>query len=124
MLTPYLKDHPLFVKASYVAVVGIESHICVSHTVLDLLTVRPKQKSAAEKEIVLLADCVSSMRPGDRQIAINRLRMAGTDVSSVEAFVYSLMRDANHPEFRNVVAAVKDHARELAALNDEEELTA
>ena len=51
-----------------VAIVGIETHICVTQTALDLLN--------EDHEVYILADGVSSCNDGERGIALTRLRKA------------------------------------------------
>ena len=73
-----------------VAIVGIETHICVLQTALDLL--------AEGHKVYVLADGVSSCNEGERGIALDRLRQEGVTVTTSESFLYECMGDASTEE--------------------------
>lgn len=70
----------------YVIVCGIESHICVLQTVIDL--------KAAGYVPVLVADCISSRKEEDKQIAIQRARQEGAIVTTYESLLFELLKVA------------------------------
>ena len=70
----------------YVIVCGIEAHICVLQTVIDL--------KAAGFVPVLVADCVSSRKEGDKQVAIERARQEGAIVTTYESVLFELLKVA------------------------------
>lgn len=82
-----------------VLVVGIETHVCVLQSVLDLLEIGMTP--------VLLADAVSSRRPVDRENAIARMRAAGVVTSTVESAVYEYMRVAGTDLFKRLLPILK-----------------
>ncbi|MBU0638107.1 MAG: isochorismatase family protein [Planctomycetes bacterium] len=59
-----------------VLLVGIEAHVCVQQTALDLLE--------TQMQPFLLADAVGSRRPRDCETALHRMRQAGVIVTTVE----------------------------------------
>lgn len=73
-----------------VAIVGIETHICVLQTTLDLLS--------EGHRVYLLTDGVSSCHEGERNVALDRLRVEGAIVTTSESFLYECMGDANIAE--------------------------
>lgn len=83
-------------------VVGIESHICVTQTTLDLLREGHK--------VYVLADGVSSCNPQEVPIALARLRAEGAVVTTSESFLYECMGDAGIKEFKGVAGVVKETA--------------
>ncbi|KAI1646191.1 Isochorismatase hydrolase [Daldinia loculata] len=85
---------------SEVAIVGIETHICVTQTALDLLERGHK--------VYVLADGVSSCNQMDARVAFARLRAAGAVVTTSESWLYECMGDAGIPEFREVAKLVKE----------------
>ncbi|CAI4211471.1 unnamed protein product [Parascedosporium putredinis] len=85
---------------SSVAIVGIESHICVTQTALDLL--------AAGHAVYVLADAVSSCNPEEVPVALRRLAAAGVAVTTTESWIYEVMGDASIPAFKDVIKIVKD----------------
>ena len=70
---------------SSIAIVGIESHICVTQTTLDLL----KQGHS----VYVIADGVSSCNAAEVPIALRRLQNAGAHVTTSESFVRFSCRD-------------------------------
>jgi nicotinamidase-related amidase len=82
-----------------VLLAGIESHVCVCQTGLDLL--------AAGVETFLVADAVSSRTPDTARCGVDRLRAAGAVVVSTEMALYELLDSAAAPEFKAVQALVK-----------------
>ncbi|KAH8845121.1 hypothetical protein MCOR27_007079 [Pyricularia oryzae] len=91
-----------------VALVGIESHICVTQTALDLLR--------AGHGVYVLADGVSSCNKEEVPLALARLRAEGAVVTSSEAWLYEVMGDAEIPEFRSIVGLVKKTSADTAAV--------
>ncbi|KAI8959144.1 Isochorismatase hydrolase [Daldinia sp. FL1419] len=94
---PTGKNGPL---PSEVAIVGIEAHICVMQTTLDLLERGHK--------VYVLADAVSSCNQMDARVAFARLRAAGAIVTTSESWMYECVGDATIPEFREIVKLVKE----------------
>jgi len=87
-------------KKMQVVVVGIESHICVTQTTLDLLQ--------AGHDVYVLADGVSSCNREEVPIALARLRAEGARITTSESWIYEFMRDASIPEFKSIASLVKD----------------
>ena len=87
-----------------VIIVGIETHICVTQTTLDLL--------ARGNRVYILVDGVSSMNPEERGIALARLRDAGAVVTSSESVLFEILGDASHGSFRDVSGLVKETKEE------------
>ncbi|KAI4253725.1 MAG: hypothetical protein LQ352_003523 [Teloschistes flavicans] len=83
-----------------IAIVGIESHICVTQTALDLLKMG--------HQVYVLADGVSSCNEGEVGIALRRLAHAGVTITTSESWLYECMRDASIPEFKQIAALVKE----------------
>jgi len=77
-----------------VLVCGIETHVCVSQTVHEML--------ADGLAVHVAADAVGSRRDSDRDVALRRLAAAGAVVTTSESAAFELMRDAKHPAFKDV----------------------
>jgi nicotinamidase-related amidase len=84
---------------SQVLVCGIEAHVCVYQTAMDL--------RAAGYEVEVLADAVSSRCPENRRIALDRMARAGVGVTSVEMALFELQRVAEGPAFKALLGIVK-----------------
>jgi nicotinamidase-related amidase len=98
-------DEPTFMnlidrgKVKNVVLAGIESHICVMQTAIDLL----------EKgyQPVVVEDCVASRNPENKRIAINRLLQLGITVTSYESLLFELCRYAGNDAFKAISKLVK-----------------
>ncbi len=80
-------------------VCGIETHVCVSQTVHDLL--------ARGVEVHVPADAVGSRHALDHERGLERLERAGAVVTTVEAALFELLERAGTPEFKAVQQLIK-----------------
>ena len=82
-----------------VILAGIETHVCVLQTALDLLEngLQP----------VLVTDCVNSRKESDKQMAITRLVQAGVIPTTYESLLFELTVNAKHPVFKEISKLVK-----------------
>jgi nicotinamidase-related amidase len=78
---------------------GIEAHVCVTQTCLDLL--------ARGLKVFVAADAVSSRTPQNYQCGINRLRSAGAAIVSTEMVLFELLERAGTEEFKQILTLVK-----------------
>lgn len=81
-------------------IVGIESHICVTQTTLDLLE--------RGHRVYVLIDGVSSINPEERGVALARLRDAEAVVTSSESVLFEVLGDAGREGFKEVSSVVKE----------------
>jgi len=89
-----------------VIISGIETHICVLQSVLDLLT--------HHYNVLLVRDATSSHALIDRETAIERMRDAGTMIATTEAVIYELTEKAGTEDFRKILELVKERRRLLS----------
>lgn len=82
-----------------IVVCGIEAHICLLQTVLQLL--------AKEYRVYVPCDCTSSRNPEDKAWAMTRLAGAGAIMTTYEAVLYELLGDAKAEEFKAISKIVK-----------------
>ncbi|RQD71855.1 MAG: hydrolase [Tindallia sp. MSAO_Bac2] len=82
-----------------VIVAGIETHVCVLQTVIDLM----------EKgfQPVIIEDCLSSRKIADKQIAVKRMIQEGARVASCESILFELCRYAGTDTFKKISKLVK-----------------
>ena len=83
----------------YVIVCGIEAHICVLQTVIDL--------KAAGFVPVLVADCISSRKESDKQVAIERARKEGAIVTTYESLLFELLKVAGTDTSKQIQRFIK-----------------
>jgi nicotinamidase-related amidase len=101
MLTPECKTLITGLNKNQILICGIESHVCVMQTVLDLLDMG--------SEVHVIADAVSSQRSHDRSVALNRMQAAGAVLTTSESMMFDLLRDSRHEKFKACSAALKAH---------------
>ncbi|MBO1520066.1 hydrolase [Oceanisphaera pacifica] len=77
-----------------VIVTGMEAHVCVLQTVLELLK--------AGKEVFVVADAVGSRSEQNRQLGLERMRNAGAQIVSREMVVFELLQQAGTEQFKTI----------------------
>ena len=88
-----------------VVVVGIEAHICVMQTVLDLLN--------QGFHVFVCVDAVSSRYAIDVKIALKRMQQAGAILVTAETCVYEWLETAANPAFREISTMVQERMRQI-----------
>ena len=83
-----------------VVVAGIESHVCVLQTVLDLLS--------QGFRVFVAADAVGSRKPLDREIALQRMASSGAVITTTESVLFEWCERAGTPEFKKISRLVRD----------------
>ena len=100
---------------SQVVLAGVEAHICVMQTALDMLK--------AGYIVHVPYDAVASRLKRDWKYALLRLSSSGAIVSTVESVIYEWLYEAGTDSFREVLPLLKsrEQARQAAEDSDEEE---
>jgi nicotinamidase-related amidase len=78
----------------HVILTGIEAHVCVLLTALDLLT--------RGLRVSIVADAVCSRRPANLEIGLGQARQAGAVVAATETVVFQLLGSADSDAFREL----------------------
>ncbi len=86
-------------RVSDVLLCGVEAHVCVAQTCLDLLEER--------FQVFVAADAVSSRTPENYRVGLDRMRAAGAVVVSTEMALFELLGQAGTEEFKQVLGLVK-----------------
>ena len=86
-------------KISQVLLCGIETHVCVLQSALDLLD--------QGVQVFVPADAVSSRTPQNHQLGLERMAKAGAVVVSTEMALFELVETAAAREFKEILALVK-----------------
>ncbi|WP_367414153.1 isochorismatase family protein [Snodgrassella alvi] len=81
-------------QANQIIISGIEAHICVLQTALDL--------RAHGYEVFVVADAVSSRKPEDVKLGLARMQAAGCEIVSREMIAFEWLGSANNPLFRDI----------------------
>lgn len=86
-------------KGRNVILCGIEAHVCVLQTAIDL--------KEAGYQPVLAADCIASRRESDKEIALLRAQQEGVLLTTSEAILFELTRKAGTDVFKQISKLVK-----------------
>lgn len=78
-----------------VVLLGCETHIAVLQTAFQLL-------ASFDGEVHLVVDATASRRDQDRDLALERLRRAGVQLTSSETVLFEWIRDTRHPRFQQI----------------------
>ncbi len=98
-------DEPVFYEELALAapqtviIAGIETHVCVLQTTIDLINSGYKP--------VVVEDCVGSRKPNDKTMAIERMRQEGAVITTYESILFELLRHSGTDAFRKVSKLVK-----------------
>ncbi|GAB4454654.1 MAG: hydrolase [Anaerolineae bacterium] len=82
-----------------ILVAGIEAHVCVYQTALDLLE--------RGYHVELVTDAVASRSADNRLLGIERIKEAGATLTSTEMALFELLRAAEGPQFKEITKIVK-----------------
>jgi nicotinamidase-related amidase len=78
---------------------GIETHICVYQTALELMK--------AGYEVYVVADAVTSRSAFNKDVALSRLQSEGVKLTVTEMAIYELMETAKSPHFKPMLQIIK-----------------
>jgi len=98
-------DEPTFFKelksmeCNNVILVGIETHVCILQTAIDLLD--------RSFQPIIVQDCVSSRKPDDKTVAIQRLAKEGAIITTKESILFELCRYAGTDQFKGISKLVR-----------------
>jgi len=98
-------DEPAFLKSldttnrNTLIICGIEAHVCVLQTVIDLI--------GSGYNAVVVADCISSRKAEDKRIALERIHAEGAMITTYESILFELTRVAGTDEFKAISRLIK-----------------
>jgi nicotinamidase-related amidase len=87
-------------RGRQIVVAGIEAHVCVMATVVELL--------GSGNQVHLCWECVSGRGEEYRRHALERMAAAGAVITNHESVAFEWMRDKNHPQFKSVSNLLKE----------------
>ena len=89
----------LSLDRNQVILCGMETHVCVYQTAIDLLQ--------SGYEVYILADAVSSRTLYNKQIALAAMKDTGARISSVEMMVFEILQAARGNKFKEIIRILK-----------------
>tara|TARA_Y100001970_G_C14255615_1_gene875160 strand:- start:5116 stop:5661 length:546 start_codon:yes stop_codon:yes gene_type:complete len=78
---------------------GIESHICIQQSAMDLISNGNK--------IYIAEDAIGSRNERDHKTAIKRMEKEGAIISSTESIIFEICKTANRSEFKSIINLIK-----------------
>eukprot|EP00815_Leptocylindrus_aporus_P006986 CAMPEP_0116054440 /NCGR_PEP_ID=MMETSP0322-20121206/2800_1 /TAXON_ID=163516 /ORGANISM="Leptocylindrus danicus var. apora, Strain B651" /LENGTH=207 /DNA_ID=CAMNT_0003537827 /DNA_START=33 /DNA_END=656 /DNA_ORIENTATION=+ len=82
---------------------GVEAHICVQQTALDLLE--------RDYDVHVVVDATSSQVTYDREVALERMRQSGAFLTTAQSATFMLMESADHANFKAVSKLIIEHSK-------------
>jgi len=82
-----------------IIVTGIEAHVCVLQTAIDLIH--------AGYEVHVPHDAVNSRRPADKAWALHRMAAAGATITATESALFELLERCDSTDFKTVAKLIK-----------------
>lgn len=82
-----------------VIICGIEAHVCVLQTVIDLLE--------DGFQPVVVNDCISSRKLSDKLIAVKRMQQEGAIITSYESILFEMARVSGNETFKTISRLVR-----------------
>ncbi len=86
-------------KKTKVIVFGIETHICVYQTVLDLI------KTGFMVDVV--CDCCASRDEFNHKTALELMKQKGAEVKTLEILLFEFLKSSKHPNFKEIQGLIK-----------------
>jgi len=94
-----IKDELARADRPQIVLAGIEAHVCVLQTGLELI--------AAGFQVFVAADAVASRWPESREVALHRIARAGATLITAEMALFEWLRSASAPEFRTISKLIR-----------------
>ncbi|MGE3067354.1 MAG: isochorismatase family protein [Hyphomicrobiaceae bacterium] len=82
-----------------IVVAGMEAHVCVGQTVLELI--------GADFDVLVVADAVSSRSAEVRELALARMSKAGATLVAHEMIAFEWLERGDTPEFKDLIGVIK-----------------
>ncbi len=93
------KDAIKKIDKRFVIVFGIEAHVCVLQSVLDLIELGYTP--------IVISDCISSRKQSDKEVALLRMSQSGAIISSCESILFELCVSSKNEVFKDISKLIK-----------------
>jgi len=88
-------------KRNTVILMGIEAHICVQQTAMDLID--------RGFRVLLIEDCIGSRKANDKNIAVERMRGVGIEVTTYESILFELCEVSGTETFKKISRLIRGY---------------
>jgi isochorismate hydrolase len=96
-----IREALLALDRPQIIITGIETHVCVQQTALDL--------RSRDYDVFVCADAVGSRGRVDHEVALDRMRQAGVLVTTVESVLFELCQRCDTARFKAMLEVIKRH---------------
>ncbi|PCJ62014.1 MAG: hypothetical protein COA79_04830 [Planctomycetota bacterium] len=96
---PSLKSEINQTDRQQVILAGIESHICVLQTAL--------QMKKHGFEVFIAEECIGSRTDENKTNALERLKANNISITNIESIFFEIMQDAKHPKFKDISKLIR-----------------
>ena len=86
-------------QSKNVVIFGIETHICVLQSVIDLLN--------KNYNVFVISDCSSSRNENNHKTALNLMQQYGAKIVTLEIALFNFLKSSKHPNFKEIQALIK-----------------
>jgi len=97
--TPSVRSAILEFDRPQIVVVGVETHVCVQQSSLDL--------ASRDYDVFVCADAVGSRGRIDYDVSLHRMRQNGIVVTTVESVIFELCQSSAAPKFKALLEIIK-----------------
>jgi nicotinamidase-related amidase len=105
-----IRDAVRKIDRPQIIICGIEAHVCVQQTVLDLVTM--------DYDVHVCADAIGARHTMDEKIARDRMRHTGAVITTVESALFELCNQCGTADFKAMSALIKEPRPALTAARD------
>ena len=86
-------------KKKQILICGIETHICVLQTALDLIS--------EDFSVFLVSDATGARTKYSHELGIQRMEINGTHILNTEMVLFELLRDSKHKNFKELSQLIR-----------------
>lgn len=97
--TPEFYEEFKRLKNKNILIFGIETHICVLQSVIDLLE--------NNYNVFVISDCSSSRDESNHNIALDVMKQKGAYIITLEIALFNLLKSSKHPNFKEIQQLIK-----------------
>ncbi len=98
--TKEIRDHLKKIKKKTIILCGVETHICVQQTAIDLVRYGYR--------VLVIVDAVGSRNEIDHKTALKRIEYSSSIISTTESIIYEICKTSARKEFKFINKVIKE----------------